>query len=328
MADRLSIWCNLRLPDAAAALLAEGVARHTLVHATDKPPGNSPLGRPEPRLAAGDLDVLFGQPEAEQAAALPRVRWVHLSSAGYTPFDRPQIREAFAARGAALTSSSAVFDEPCAQHALAFLLAHARALPMAMGHQLGDHAWPTAATRAASSLLGPDQQILLVGFGAIATRLGELLTPFGARVLGVRRQPRGNEPVPTIALADLDRHLPEADIVVNLLPANADSKGYFDARRFDLMKPGAVFVNIGRGTTVAQDALAGALTSGRLGAAYLDVTDPEPLPPAHPLWSAPRCTITPHSAGGHRDEHERLVRHFLANLRRYEGGEALVNRVL
>lgn len=322
MATRLSIWCNVRFPEPDAALLAEGTAQHDLLHAEKDAP---PRG---PGPGSSDADVLFGQPAADEAAALPRVRWVHLSTAGYTPFDRPAIRSAFSARGAALTTSSGVYDEPCAQHALAFLLAHARALPMAMGHQLGDHAWPTAAARAASRLLGPEHQILLVGFGAIATRLAQLLAPFRARVVGARRAPRGDEPIPTVALADLDRHLPDADFVVNLLPANAESLGYFDARRLGLMKAGAVFVNIGRGTTVVQEALLAALSSGHLGAAYLDVTDPEPLPPDHQLWSAPRCTITPHSAGGHRDENERLVRHFLANLRRFERGEPLLNRVI
>ena len=94
------------------------------------------------------------------------------------------------------------------------------------------------------------------------------------------------------------------------------------------MKPGAVFYNIGRGTTVDQDALGEALRSGRLRAAYLDVTDPEPLPPEHPLWTTPNCVITPHTAGGHDNEWTRLVQHFLANLRRHEAGQPLLDRVI
>jgi phosphoglycerate dehydrogenase-like enzyme len=94
------------------------------------------------------------------------------------------------------------------------------------------------------------------------------------------------------------------------------------------MKPGAIFYNIGRGTTVDQAALAEALGSGRLSAAYLDVTDPEPLPPEHPLWTTPNCVITPHTAGGHSDEWDRLVDHFLANLRRHEAAEPLLDRVI
>jgi phosphoglycerate dehydrogenase-like enzyme len=94
------------------------------------------------------------------------------------------------------------------------------------------------------------------------------------------------------------------------------------------MAAGARVYNIGRGTTVDQDALLAALSSGRVASAYLDVTDPEPLPPDHPLWTAPNCFITPHSAGGHAGEDERLVRHFLRNLAAFEQGEPLADRVM
>ena len=93
------------------------------------------------------------------------------------------------------------------------------------------------------------------------------------------------------------------------------------------MSKGAIFYNVGRGTTVDQEALLDALQSGALGAAYLDVCTPEPLPPDHPLWSAPNCHVTPHSAGGHAGESERLIRHFTENLRRFAEGAALVDRV-
>jgi phosphoglycerate dehydrogenase-like enzyme len=89
-----------------------------------------------------------------------------------------------------------------------------------------------------------------------------------------------------------------------------------------------VFLNIGRGTTVDQDALVSALTGGVMAAAYLDVTEPEPLPADHPLWAAPNCIITPHSAGGHVDEPARLVAHFLDNLTRFRAGQPLRDRVV
>jgi phosphoglycerate dehydrogenase-like enzyme len=101
-----------------------------------------------------------------------------------------------------------------------------------------------------------------------------------------------------------------------------------DGKCFAAMKPGAVFYNVGRGTTVNQAALIAALESGQVGAAYLDVTEPEPLPPDHPLWAAPNCFITPHVAGGHQDEDAHLVRHFVSNLRRFEAGEPLVDVVM
>jgi phosphoglycerate dehydrogenase-like enzyme len=94
------------------------------------------------------------------------------------------------------------------------------------------------------------------------------------------------------------------------------------------MKPGARFYNVGRGTTVDQDALIAALQSGHLNAAYLDVMEPEPLPPAHPLWSAPNCFITCHLGGGTGDQDVKLVRQFLENLRRFEKREGLIDRII
>jgi phosphoglycerate dehydrogenase-like enzyme len=94
------------------------------------------------------------------------------------------------------------------------------------------------------------------------------------------------------------------------------------------MKPGAIFYNIGRGATVDQAALSDALHSGRLSAAWLDVTDPEPLPEDHPLLATPNCFITPHTAGGHVDEGRSIVKHFLENLGRFTRGEPLIDRVM
>jgi phosphoglycerate dehydrogenase-like enzyme len=320
-----SVWCNLDCDRPARALLEAQIAPHRLQWAADCTATNTPLGAPDPNLPLAD--VAFGQPEADQCLGLPRLNWIHLSSAGYTPFDTKQTRAAMAEREGQVSSSSGVYAEPCAQHALAFLLAEARQLPQARSDQLGQRAWPKGELRARSYLLG-GQKVLLVGFGAIGRRLTELCAPFGLDVTALRRRPRGDEGLPVRPIGEIDQLLPAADHVLDLLPANAETRHLFDRRRFSAMKPGAVFYNIGRGTTVDQDALGEALRSGRLRAAYLDVTDPEPLPPEHPLWTTPSCLITPHTAGGHSDEWLRLVKHFLLNLRRYETGQPLLDRVI
>jgi len=134
----------------------------------------------------------------------------------------------------------------------------------------------------------------------------------------MRRRPRGDESVFMGLLENFGNESAVADHVINILPENAESRSYFSASRFSLLKQAAVFYNIGRGTTVAQEALADVLDSGHLAAAWLDVTDPEPLAQGHSLWSAPHCYITPHTAGGHTFEAGSLVRHFLGNLRRFE----------
>jgi phosphoglycerate dehydrogenase-like enzyme len=165
-----------------------------------------------------------------------------------------------------------------------------------------------------------------VGYGAIAKRLAELLAPFGLRLIGFRRYPRREEPIEVHPVAEVDGWLSRADWVIDTLPATNDTAGFFDRARFSAMKPGAVFINIGRGTTVDQAALRAALR-GHLRAAYLDVTSPEPLPPEDSLWFEPSCFITPHVAGGHEDEYDHLVALFLSNLDRFLRGQPLTGRV-
>ena len=310
----------MKLGPAEAQGLAQQVAPHRLVW---RPPGTS-----DPTTAVEAADILFGQPELERCLTATPPAWTHLNSAGWDRFNVPRVRDQFTARGAMLSTSSSVYSEPCAQHVLSLLLADARQLPRSIRHQATDHAWPQHETRAACTLLGPEATVLLVGFASIATRLVELLSPFGVRIVGVRRTPTGKEPVPTVATRDLLSILPEADHIINLLPGGAETKHTFNTALFTEAKPSAAFYNIGRGSTVDQNALLAALQSGRLRAAYLDVTDPEPLPTDHPLWRETACTITPHSAGGHANETARLVAHFLRNLARFANGEALVDRVL
>jgi len=321
--ERLTIWCNLQLTERSLASLQVGVGAHHLVRAAESTTCFQPLGRHDPALA--EADIAFGQPEADQCVASERLLWVHLASAGYTTFASDDVRSALLARGIPLTNSSSVYDEPCAQHALAFMLAEARQLPASFRDQLTSHAWNTPPTRAASFLM-KGQTVLLVGYGAIAKRLAELLAPFGLNLIGFRRRPRGDEPMAVHPVTELPQWLPRADWVIDILPAAIDTAGFFDGAKLGAMKPGASFINIGRGTTVDQAALL-AVLRGPLRAAYLDVTVPEPLPPEHPLWSTPNCFITPHVAGGHEDENDRLVALFLANLARYQRGQPLMGRV-
>lgn len=326
MTTPLRIWCNTVFNDEASHLLREGTAKHELMIAESFA---SSILRSSPSDAQfARAEIAFGQPDP--AAILkdaPDLRWVHLTTAGYTRYDLADFRAALQKRDIPLTTSSHVFNEPCAQHLAAMMLALARQLPQSLQGQLTDRAWPYHERRLLSRLLG-GETALLYGYGAIAQRLTELLAPYHMRVIGVRRTVRGDEPIEMIAESEADRLLPEADHVINMLPENPSSIGYFGADRFLRMKRGARFYNIGRGLTVDQPALIAALTAGQLDAAYLDVTNPEPLPPDHPLWSAPNCFICPHTGGGHREESARLVRHFLGNLAAFESGEPLLDRVM
>jgi phosphoglycerate dehydrogenase-like enzyme len=296
-----------------------------LALAENRQSSNLVTGAPDD--ACRTASVAFGQPAVDDVLASGSLRWVHLSSAGYTRFDRPEIRQALRERGTALTTSSGVYANPCAQHVLAFMLAHSRRLSPALDAQRNGHRWAYGVLRASTRLIECDR-VLLVGYGAIARRLVTLLAPFNVTVAAIRRSVRGDEAAPTFPLSRLDELLPEADHVVNLLPSAPGNERLFDAARFARMKRSAAFYNVGRGDTVDQTALAQALHDGRLGGAYLDVTTPEPLPPHERLWDAPNCYITPHIAGGAQDEAARLVDHFVGNLARFISGDTLLDRVI
>ncbi len=322
----LTIWCNAKFPPAAMDELVAGLGSHRLLRAPATAT-NLFAGAPDPLLA--ESDIALGQPDPEQMIALPRLRWTHLTSAGYTRYDRADLKRALTERGAILTNSSAVYAEPCAEHVLAMMMALARQLPQCQDEQRESRAWKAGEHRARSRLL-IGQTALLLGFGAIGRRLAELVEPFRMQVIAIRRHATtGDRHTVQIESTDrVDDLLPIADHVVNLLPANPSTEGFMSASRLARMKPSAIFYNIGRGTTVDRQALLVTLQSRRIAGAYLDVTEPEPLPPEHPLWSAPNCFITPHTAGGHDAEFHRLAGHFLENLGRFERGESLLGRVV
>jgi phosphoglycerate dehydrogenase-like enzyme len=321
-----TIWCNSDFSPAQEAellLLKEGVGDHRLLLFEPNEEGKDGPAREALEMA----DIAFGYPDAQTVSECERLRWVHLHFAGYTTFDRPEIKAKLRSSATVLTNSSAVYDEPCAQHLLAMILSLARGLPKAMSVQLGDRSWPRDAERSRLPLLN-GQMVLILSFGAIARRLVELLAPLQVEIVAVRREIRGDETVPVVPISEIDAWLPRADHLVNILPANDESRSFLNAERLSRVKQGAIVYNIGRGTTVDQEALITELRQGRIAAAYLDVTDPEPLPPDHPLWETPNCFITPHTGGGCVTEKLRSVNHFLDNLRRFEAGESLLNRIL
>ena len=307
-------------------MLWEALGRHQLLFYGDALEGRHKEAAAP--FALEQTEVIYGQPEPSLLLSAQSLKWVELSSAGYTDYDHDEIRNSFQQRGVRMTNSSQVYAEACAQHLAAMILALARNLPGCLENQRGARGWPDWPERSRSTRLLNGQTVLIYGFGAIARRLAEILAPLRMRLLGVRRRIRGDEGIPMLNEQEADAMLAEADHVVNILPASPATQRFFDAARFARFKPGARFYNIGRGVTVDQNALTAALEgSTRLDAACLDVTDPEPLPPGHPLWSTPRCYITPHFAGGHAGETGELARHFLENLEAFQTGRKLSDRI-
>lgn len=166
--------------------------------------------------------------------------------------------------------------------------------------------------------------VLLVGYGAIGKEIERMFSPFHVELLRVARSARTNPHV--YPVAELDSLIPQAQIIVLILPSTADSYHLIGRRRLGLMKQGTLLVNAARGPVVETDALVEALNAGRIRAA-LDVTDPEPIPIDHPLWKCPNLLITPHIGGSSPQFAPRSIKTAEDELRRYIAGEPLRNVV-
>jgi len=321
------VFVDFAVPADALEMLQAGTKGHQLVF--PQKPIASVLSTPEHDPQFATVDIAFGQPDPKAVAEAATLKWIHVSSSGITRYDNPMFRAMVAERKITVTNSADVYDEACAVHVLSFMLAQARNLPRALDSRTANGTDEWRGLRGSSTTLR-GQTVLILGFGAIGSRLAELLRPLHMNLIAYRRKARGDEGVPVITTPDqLSRALAsEADHIINILPDNAESQRFFDAARFAALKPGAVFYNIGRGATVDQDALLEALRSNRLKAAWLDVTEPEPLPDHHPLRAEPNCFITPHVAGGQAGETKMLVRHFLKNFHAYVHGGPLRDRVM
>jgi phosphoglycerate dehydrogenase-like enzyme len=323
-----TVWTNHTLQPAAERHLRTELERRgdRLIQSSSSSKSVLLPGVTDPGLA--DADIAYGQPDPADVMRYGRIRWVALSTAGYTRYDRDDFRQAMADRGTVVTNASSVFADPCAQHVIAGMLAMARNLPSQLRNQDGPREWRYLEDRFTASVL-TGQTVVFLGFGAIGRRLACLLEPWGLRMLAYRRRSEACGSVEVITGSEsLDLALASADHVVDLLPDSPATRGFVGASRISRFKHGARFYNIGRGTTVDQGSLIKALDSGRVGGAYLDVMDPEPLPQEHPLWRATNCFITCHVGGGTADQDDQLVGHFLRNLDRWDAGRSLEDKIL
>ena len=321
----LKIFTDSPLTESASQALQEGVSPHEILFSKHRV--SSVLSRPAPDPSFELADIAFGQPDVESIRKSERLKWLHLSTAGFTRYDTPEFRTFAKERGLIVTNSSAVYAAACAEHVFAFMMAQSRMLPSALVSQTANGSEDWFHLRDNSiSLRG--KHVVILGFGGIATELVKLLVPFDMKITAMRRTPRGDEGVPTVTSEHLSGVLATADHVINILPDNAASQNFINAERISQMKPGVVLYNIGRGTTVDQHALLQSLRSAQIAAAWLDVTEPEPLPHTHPLRHEPTCHITPHIAGGHFNESGTLVRHFQKNFQLYQNTEPLCDRII
>jgi phosphoglycerate dehydrogenase-like enzyme len=244
---------------------------------------------------------------------MPALKVVQTQTAGFENF-LPYLGE-----GVTLCNARGVHDASTAELAVALILASYRRLPRAVKNQERED-WPTSYVEMDDSLA--DRTVLILGYGSIGEALERRLAGFECDVIRVARRAReGVSPI-----TDLPALLPKADVVVLLTPATDETRGMVDAKFLGAMKEGSLLVNVARGVIVNTEALIAELAAGRISAA-LDVTDPEPLPAGHPLWSAPNVLINPHRGGASTAFEPRVARLVRAQLERYSRGEPLINVV-
>jgi phosphoglycerate dehydrogenase-like enzyme len=300
-------WTNAALGKAAIVARLEARTDVTLTVAAT-------LDEVLAALPTADGLVLYDAPVAQARtlvaalAAPSSVRWLHVLTAGREGLDAAGIPEHLAVTSAAGATAPAV-----AEHALALLLAIGRRLPESVATN-GAAKWDRSMAPRASSLEGAT--LAIVGYGRIGKEIAQRAKPFGPRIVAVSRTPAGDNLIDAFhPLGELHAVLGTADAVAVSIALTPETRHLFDARAFAACKRGALLVNIARGGVIDQAALCAALASGQLGAAGLDVTDPEPLPDGDPLWHAPNILISPHYAGaGSPKSIERIAASVIDNL--------------
>lgn len=265
-------------------------------------------------------EAVIGEPALEALQNAPRLRWLQMTWAGADRY----LHGGFP-RSVLLTTASGAFGETIAEHAIGMLLSLCRRLP-------------SYARQKSWNDLGSERCVaggtaLIFGAGDLGGCIAHRLQAFGVKTFGVCRRTSPDRPGfdRLVRLDEAETLLPAADFVLGAMPQSPETAGWLSAERLALLPQDAVVVNVGRGSFLDADALARELQSGHLFGAGLDVTNPEPLPAAHPLWSLPNCILTPHVAGvsfGHLPQtEERIWRICAENLERYATGEPLRNLV-
>ncbi|MDN3956261.1 D-2-hydroxyacid dehydrogenase [Sporolactobacillus laevolacticus] len=308
---------EFRLPEAELKQLAEKYQeKFTFIEVNND---HVPEG-----VSLEDAVAYIGAPSSELLKKMPHLRWLQLPSAGANHFaNHPDL-----SKKVILTNSSGVFGVLGAEHTLALILALTREIPLHV-KQTEQRLW-----KLSSHCLQLDGATAgIVGYGDIGSEIAHRLKAFGARILAVKRT-TAKLPEDADAVFDmrgLDEVLSCSDFVINVLPFTNETDHLFNEDRFRVMKPGTIFINVGRGGTVDEKSLIEALKSGRLGGAGLDVTAEEPLPKTSDLWDLPNVLITSHSLGvgpGKDGKRNALIKRNLENFSLGKTLENIVDRKL
>jgi phosphoglycerate dehydrogenase-like enzyme len=267
------------------------------------------------RDAARRADAVLIAPRAGTSLTelwndLKNVQWIHTLAAGVEslPFDLLQRSEAV------VTNSRGLYADALGEFAIAAMLWFAKDLRRLVRNQ-DAHRWePYTVARLEGQTVG------IIGYGGIGHAIARRATALGMHVIPVRRSQEYGDPT-------IEELLEQSDYVVLSTPLTPSTRGLISRARIARMKPSAVFINVGRGATVDEEALVEALREGRIRGAALDVFETEPLAESHPLWDLENVLLSPHTADHTADSHTRAMQFFIENLRRFRAGESLENVV-
>ncbi len=272
---------------------------------------------------APGADAIIGICNREIAAAATQALWIQQYWSGA---ERCLLAPEVASGRIVMTNMQKMSSPVIAEHAIALMLGLGRGIPQ-YAKAMRSGSWDRRPD-SFSMMSFNGKTMLVVGLGGIGTETAKRAAALGMTVYGTRNRSReGPDYVEYVGLSDeLFELAGKADVIVNALPLTTATRGLFNSDFFGAVKPGAYFINVARGASVVTDDLIAALDSGQLAGAGLDVTDPEPLPPNHPLWQMQNVIITPHvaSAGRERKRHQLVAQE---NLRRFVAGDALLNVV-
>ncbi|MDX1499293.1 MAG: D-2-hydroxyacid dehydrogenase [Woeseiaceae bacterium] len=282
-----------------------------------------PIAYPIPDDVIAEAEVLLARCTPRIIREAANLRWLQDSRHGVDSCMIPEITD----KEFLLTNAQHTSGPPMGDHAVAMMLALARGLHRYHAFQL-EGRW-TGDPEGFPMLEVGGRTILVVGLGGVGTEVARRAAGLGMRVLAIRNSRRaGPDFVEYVGLSEeLFTLAGEADFIVNALPLTEATHGLFDAEFFDAAKRGAIFISIGRGESTVTADLIAALKDGRLTAAGLDVTDPEPLPPGHELWTLPNVLITPHVAAETDEGRWRRWAVYVENLRRWVAGDRMLNVV-
>lgn len=314
-----SVYIRVDLPDVYVDQLKE-ICPNIVVE-----PWNLGDPEPEPTVDVSECEVLFTIGSHDNLNILKKakkLRWIHSLSVGLDAMLTEEIQNS----DIIITNAKGCTSVPIAEHTIAIMSSFARGMPTMIRNQMKQK-WDTVPI---ADLAGAT--VGIIGYGDIGYEIAKRCKAFNMRVIGCRRNPRKKDkefdPADSVVGTDqVNDVLSQSDFVVVALPPTNDTYHFMNKDRFNTMKQGSYFINVGRGNTIVEADLVEFLRNGKIAGAGLDVFEVEPLPKDHPFWQLDNVIVSPHNAYNSNDHQDRVMTLFLQNLKLFYEGKPLINVV-